>query len=173
VKVTPVRFVASFLAVVLGGCIQSTEPRTLGPVAQTQPAFFRSAHVASRSGWGSIHSIHVETRVEVNPRTFVSGSPIEVVVSVTNRSHEPQYVPRCPISYAFFDEAGQYLGPYVVCGASADFIELGVGQGIRRSYTQVGYWAPGRYKVYPYVGNLPFEHPFTVQILPAAGGSTP
>lgn len=151
---------------VIASCAQATQPL---PSADQPTQSSRAA--ASTAGvnqypqiTGPEHSLHLEADVEVTPRVFVAGSTIEITVRVRNTTHELQAVSRCPIVYAFYDESGKNVGPFFVCG-SEDFVIIPAGETFEKKFTQVGYWAPGRYKVYPSVSILPLQHPFSVEIL--------
>ena len=155
------------LGLILVGCTQATEPyqspsRNTGLSQQASPSGYERVF----SAWPDEHSIHLEADVQVVPRTFVTGSPIEIVVSVRNTSHEPMLVANCPLAHAWFDESGAYVGPIIFCSTFPSYELLAPGEKLERRYAQVGYWAPGRYKVYPFIPPLPFQHPFTVRILP-------
>ncbi len=169
-----VRAAALIIYLASVNCQQTTQPTP--PVASSRdrsPGSFSLGprEAAPSRAWPDLHALPLETDVEVIPRRFVSGSPIEIVVTVRNISREPTFVTRCPLAYAWFDESGEYVGPFFACAMEPSYILLAPGEKLEKRFTQVGYWAPGRYKVYPYVGGLPFQHPFTVKIDSAANAA--
>ncbi len=150
------------------GCVQTTEP-TAPTVSSASPSLQNpSAHqqsIGESRRWPNTHAFHIETDVEVIPRKFVTGSPIEIVVSAWNTTHEPRVVATCPTTFVLFDETGENVGPFVVCAAFPDYYLLAPGERREWRLAQVGYWAPGRYTAYASIGGLPLQHPFIVQIL--------
>ena len=156
--------------IAIAGCTQVTQP--LRSSDHPSAPGIRSAAPAGVNQYPQItgreHSLHLEADVEVTPRVFVSGSTIEIVVRVRNTSHDTLAVMRCPFFYAFFDESGKDLGPYFVCADFPTFISVAPGETVERTFSQIGYWAPGKYKVYARVGELPLQHPFSVEILTPA-----
>ena len=166
------------------GCMQITEPihRPLAPIHAS--ALRQSASRAE----APLRLPRLSTSAEVGERSIVTGSLLNIVLSVTNHQREPvtlSFAATCQLLFVVYDQHGTRVSENWGCATFPTTLTLGPRETVRRTsvwlaarynYAQGGYvpLPAGTYRIHAYISGHGYQSPpFVLRLLAREPGGGP